>query len=268
LSSPSPPFSKPEAEVKITRSQAAAQGLLRYFGKACSRHPELAGERQTLDAHCPECRRAKNLASYQRHGEVRRAHTRKVYHADIEQSRAKGRAQSVKHRERILAYGREWRAANKERCAAVNRAWAENNRERMEANQREWYEANKAHVAASGKLRRAANKDVIAARAKAWRQENKAHWKAMMANRRGRERAAPGRFTKDDVQRMWDAQVGICAAPACTTSLEVSCTVDHMTPLSRGGSNWPVNLQLLCKPCNCSKGTKTMDEWICIGEAA
>lgn len=39
-------------------------------------------------------------------------------------------------------------------------------------------------------------------------------------------------------------------------------SIDHKTPLSRGGSNWPGNIQLLCLPCNDSKGTKTMDEWI------
>lgn len=37
--------------------------------------------------------------------------------------------------------------------------------------------------------------------------------------------------------------------------------VDHIQPESRGGDNTLSNLQTLCRSCNSSKGTKTMQEW-------
>lgn len=37
--------------------------------------------------------------------------------------------------------------------------------------------------------------------------------------------------------------------------------IDHIHPVSRGGSDDMVNLQTLCQSCNNSKGTKTMEEW-------
>jgi len=36
---------------------------------------------------------------------------------------------------------------------------------------------------------------------------------------------------------------------------------DHIVPLSRGGSNAFVNLATACRPCNLSKGSKTVEEW-------
>jgi len=55
---------------------------------------------------------------------------------------------------------------------------------------------------------------------------------------------------------------GRCAACGDEDNLEV----DHILPVARGGTNNADNLQMLCKPCNMSKGAKTMEEWQ--GEAA
>jgi 5-methylcytosine-specific restriction endonuclease McrA len=101
----------------------------------------------------------------------------------------------------------------------------------------------------------------------AWRQNNKERTIALHHAYHARKRGAPGHFTAVDIQRLWNEQNGVCAAPHCSTSLEVSCTVEHKIPLSRGGSNWPANLQLFCSPCNSSKGTKTMAEWLAVLDA-
>ena len=45
---------------------------------------------------------------------------------------------------------------------------------------------------------------------------------------------------------------------ACGRS-DVALTVDHVVPLSRGGTDTEDNIQPLCFSCNASKGTKTAD---------
>ena len=49
---------------------------------------------------------------------------------------------------------------------------------------------------------------------------------------------------------------------ACTyCGSDKQLEADHILPLSRGGSNAFVNLATACRPCNLSKGSKTVEEW-------
>lgn len=82
------------------------------------------------------------------------------------------------------------------------------------------------------------------------------------SKRRALVNGADGEFTRDDILDAMDRQGKTCAAPWCDADLSIGYDVDHIIPLSRGGSNWPDNLQCLCPTCNRSKGAKTMDEWI------
>ena len=59
---------------------------------------------------------------------------------------------------------------------------------------------------------------------------------------------------------LYGEQEGICIG--CDTHFPFRVMdVDHILPKSRGGTDHPDNLQLLCSGCNRSKGNKTMAEW-------
>ena len=45
-------------------------------------------------------------------------------------------------------------------------------------------------------------------------------------------------------------------------TLEGPFHFDHIFPVSRGGSDHATNLVLACVPCNMSKGSKTLAEWV------
>lgn len=62
------------------------------------------------------------------------------------------------------------------------------------------------------------------------------------------------------------AQVLMAAIAAGTEACAVCGTVehlqiDHIVPRSRGGSDEPENLQVLCIQCNSSKNNRDWDEW-------
>ena len=60
--------------------------------------------------------------------------------------------------------------------------------------------------------------------------------------------------------RLYGEQEGVCVG--CETHFPFRVMdADHILPQSKGGTDHPDNLQLLCSGCNRSKGGRTMAEW-------
>ena len=79
-------------------------------------------------------------------------------------------------------------------------------------------------------------------------------------HRRRVPRHSGGRvLSAQDVQRQHAAQKGKCYY--CGHNLGKPYHVDHVIPLSRGGSNAPENLVLACPHCNLTKKDRLPHEW-------
>jgi|SRR5215211_3408588 len=133
---------------------------------------------------------------------------------------------------------RKWRAEKPEDYAAHNRKFREANRDLRSQQTSAWQRANPDKLYEKTKRYRAKNKDKVAL------------W--------ARLRRTVGEHTLEDVQRLLTDQGGLCL---CGASLAEGYHVDHVLAVKRGGTGEADNLQLLCPPCNRSKGTKTMEEW-------
>lgn len=200
-----------EEKKVITRAQAKALGLSRYFtGKPC-KHGHVAERR--IEGKCVECVKediVKNAKIYTeraaawlkanreraRLGNIRR------YYEDIEESRAKARAQYAKNPESVKRSIKKYKE----------------------------------------------------------KEENRIKLRVRWSNRRALKRNADGKHTKQDVDALLAQQNNCCKA--CDADLLISgFHVDHIFPLSRGGSNWPWNLQILCPTCNISKNAKDFEKW-------
>jgi 5-methylcytosine-specific restriction endonuclease McrA len=90
---------------------------------------------------------------------------------------------------------------------------------------------------------------------KAWKQANKEKVRKHGADRRARLLGArQGGWSVKDVRDKHTLQKGRCAL--CRDMLGATYHRDHIMPLARGGEHTGRNMQLLCAPCNRSKGAR------------
>ena len=144
------------------------------------------------------------------------------------------------------AHGEEIRARGVARYAA--------NREKLRARGVAWYAANLEKCRARGTAYNAAHVEEKRAYSVAWRAAHPDEVRAKDRNRRARKRNAPGAHTAADVAAQRARQKGKCYW--CRARVGRHYHVDHVIPLSRGGSNGPENLVIACPPCNLSKHAK------------
>jgi len=117
------------------------------------------------------------------------------------------------------------------------------------------YESDPDKFRARGRVNYAANPDVWKDRTRDYRKNNPEKKKVWEHNRR-----AVGGFSNADVIDKFNSQDWLCVC--CGLSLLYGYHIDHIIPVSRGGSNWPDNIQLLCSTCNLKKNALTMEEWL------
>jgi hypothetical protein len=230
----------------IGRQEAKTQGLRFYFtGKPCKRGH--VSKRSVNSCRCMRCAADDQETWRQTNPEQAKQQMQDYIARDPEGWRARAKAWRENNPERAKERVRAWHAANPDYA----KQWSRDNAGRVNATARTWYRANTAH-------RRALDR--------AWRKANPEAALAIIHRYRARAVAAPGTFTKDDIEDLLERQHYRCANPHCRADILRRFHIDHIIPLSREGtSNWPANLQLLCHPCNAGKGDKTMDEWLKAG---
>lgn len=91
---------------------------------------------------------------------------------------------------------------------------------------------------------------------KNWSAQNLSKKASYRRSRRAKELNAPGSCTQEQLKARMAYFGNKCIY--CGGPFE---EVDHLIPISRGGSNWPSNLAPSCTKCNREKWTKTYKEF-------
>lgn len=102
-----------------------------------------------------------------------------------------------------------------------------------------WYQQNKESVLSRSREWQTNNPEKI--RAKRWRRRTKSN--SVFSDHQP--------FSQKFIRELY------LECLCCGTTLDL--TIDHVLPLSLGGTNTLGNYQVLCRSCNSSKGTKVID---------
>jgi 5-methylcytosine-specific restriction endonuclease McrA len=227
----------------ISRAEAKALGLKRYFtGKPCRRGHIV--ERYVSIHCCIECHR---LASAARGPEYQRAYflaNREKLLAQMAAQRALSRRERcekqkeyyIQNREKVLDYHKGYRVANREKIRVRTKLQRDKNPERIRERQAACY---------------VKYREERLAKSAEYRKQNPEKKRVYEANRKARKRAGSGKFTPADVAEILHQQRNKCGY--CQRSIRKAYHIDHIMPLSRGGSNARPNIQLLCPTCNMRK---------------
>lgn len=93
-------------------------------------------------------------------------------------------------------------------------------------------------------------------RKKEWRGRNKERERTRKKILKHKSRQASGSFNKKNLSAKfyyWGNKCWICG---CNKNV----TIDHVKPISKGGSNWVANLRPACSKCNTTKSNKWPDK--------
>ena len=192
---------------------------------------------------CPECGTSKPLSCFYK-------------------NRAIASGVSAHCKDCTKARVKSWREQNPERKAAAAKLWYNENKgaisearvARYWADPYKYRAMTREYVASLPMDRRAA----MDARVKDWNRKNPERYQTIQragkARRRSREARASGKHTAADIRALLDLQRGSCAV--CKCNLPKGYHVDHVIPLSKGGGNDRMNLQLLCRHCNVTKNAR------------
>ena len=123
----------------------------------------------------------------------------------------------------------KWKKENPEKNRAAAKKWALNNIEKARAINRK--------------------------SSKKWRENNPEQKRQYTRNRRALREKAEGTFTLDEWERLKEYFNYKCVHCGLQEP-EIKLTADHIIPLSKGGSNWIINIQPLCGICNSINGAK------------
>lgn len=157
----------------------------------------------------------------------------------------------------------EKRKNNPERFSLAQKRFRLNHPERSKAIKKHWNDSNKEYQSIKAAKKYAENRDVFLARNKNYTINHPEKRRARSQKRRALMKNAEGNHTSDDIKIIYDNQQGKCAYCGISIYWNVphDVHIDHIQPLSRGGSNWPDNIACACADCNLTKGEKTITEW-------
>lgn len=176
---------------------------------------------------------------------------------EVKQSNAR---YNEEHTEQRRTSKKRYNAAHRQERKIYKDAWHEEHREEQRQYSAEYNATHHEERLSYYRQRRTEHREELNARNRHYRNTDRARMLHRMHenNRRARKLAAPGIHTAQDVRKQYERQHGTCY---WCGKKSIKYHVDHVIPLSRGGSNWPDNIVIACPTCNLKRTNKLPHEF-------
>jgi 5-methylcytosine-specific restriction endonuclease McrA len=171
----------------------------------------------------------------------------------------KSRVYKQTHKEQINAWTKQDRQKKQEQYRERQRRYEVSHREQIIEKNKKYRLNNKSTIRNSNRRSYIKYRERHLRVGKAYRMARSEQYAAYARNRRAQTLAVGGEHTEQDILRQHKAQKGKCYW--CDCKLGEKYHVDHVIPLSKGGTNDPSNLVIACPTCNLSKHDKFPWEW-------
>ncbi len=202
----------------------------------------------------------------------------------VQAKRERDREYYLRTREARKVKAAEWRAENRDKKAATDKAYREANADRLREQQREYYRDDPDKAKDRVKAWREANPEMRSANDAKYRERHReelrekslAYYHDQMANGPEQVRARRRAWAKSPRGVMYNrlARHARRGSPTDEEAAEIlyrePCAycggpggeIDHIVPLSKGGTGDWSNLASACRTCNAQKGDQSLEEFL------
>lgn len=207
---------------------------------------------------------------YKKHREEAILNSKIYREANLEKVKANSRRYYKENAEVIKQKVKIYRDSHKEECKKRNIEWAKNNPEKRKAICKRYYHKKMAEDPEwfNRKAMEQYNKDKEKSRRRLREyRKSRPAWTRLQKYLR-RTRCGDGQVDKEHLNKEFEGLVieklkgQNYKCVYCGVDIKESFSIDHIIPLSKGGTNDIENIDLVCKSCNTKKGTRSKERML------
>ena len=185
-----------------------------------------------MNKRCPKCDTEKPYSEFGKHKSRKDGHRCYCKPCESETQKRTTAEQRAKHTENM----RKWRAKNPTKSAESAKKYYKANSDKVRSARKKYYRRNRESALKASQKWKSSNLDKVREYARASRRRRRARLATV----------ATYEVSEKDMRRLQNSPCFYCGS---SDTIEV----DHIIPISRGGTDGIGNMQSLCKSCNSSK---------------